>query len=208
MAERKSFVIYKDWEKVFSLLSDMQMGTLFRALFAYVNRDQPYEGDDQVVGIAFAFVRITLDRDNEKYKARCASNARNGKKGGRPRKSAEAAESLPERGEAAACPEGADEFAACSPEPAAPFERPEEPAAEQEYAQEWAYGTPSPNAAGGAGYTRARAAAPSANSAAGYTPEQAKRAAYLKAQREKWESYEPPRASPANAANWDRSWYY
>ncbi|MCD7756965.1 MAG: DUF6291 domain-containing protein [Clostridiales bacterium] len=96
MAERKSFVVYKDWEKPISLLSHGQAGTLLRAIFDYVERGRPYDGDDPMVKMAFAFVRIVLDRDNEKYQVRCAANARNGQKGGRPRKDASVLTSLPE----------------------------------------------------------------------------------------------------------------
>ncbi|MCD8008717.1 MAG: DUF6291 domain-containing protein [Clostridiales bacterium] len=136
MAERKSFVIYKDWEKALSRLNHTQMGTLFLAIFAYMNRGQPYEGDDQVVSIAFDFVRIVLDRDNEKYQTRCAANARNGQKGGRPRKNAENVENPPETDGFADDSENLEEAAALPPEPAAPFEGLEEPAAFADYPPE------------------------------------------------------------------------
>ena len=37
--------------------------------------------------MAFAFIKNTLDRDRAAYEEKCAQNAANGQKGGRPRKS-------------------------------------------------------------------------------------------------------------------------
>ncbi len=94
MAERKSFLVYLDWEDILRVLSNEQRGELFSAMFAYVRRGEYYDGGDQMVEVAFAFVRATLDRDDEKYQERCARNARNGQKGGRPRKNVREAENL------------------------------------------------------------------------------------------------------------------
>ncbi|MCD8052410.1 MAG: DUF6291 domain-containing protein [Clostridiales bacterium] len=88
MAERKSFLVYLDWEDILRVMSNEQKGELFSAMFAYIKRGEYYDGGDQMVEVAFAFVRATFDRDEEKYQERCARNALNGQKGGRPRKSA------------------------------------------------------------------------------------------------------------------------
>ncbi len=80
MAERKSFLVYRDWEDSFSSLSVEQMGTLFLAMFAYVNRGQLYDGGDPVVRVVFDIVRHTIDRDGEKYQKRCEQNSKNAKK--------------------------------------------------------------------------------------------------------------------------------
>ncbi|MCD7749177.1 MAG: DnaD domain protein [Oscillospiraceae bacterium] len=80
MAERKSFLVYRDWEDSFSTLSNEQMGALSFAMFAYVNRGQPYDGGDPAVAMAFSFVRAAFDRDAEKYRKRCEQNSKNAKK--------------------------------------------------------------------------------------------------------------------------------
>ncbi len=80
MAERKSFLVYRDWEDSFSDLSVEQIGTLFLAMFAYVNRGQFYDGEDPVIKAIFNFVRHTFDRDDEKYRKRCEQNSQNAKK--------------------------------------------------------------------------------------------------------------------------------
>ncbi|MCD7907688.1 MAG: DUF6291 domain-containing protein [Clostridium sp.] len=80
MAERKSFVIYPDWRDWLNLLSKEQRGDWISALFDYQCEGQPYDGDDPLVKVTLAFARTTLDRDNEKYRARCAANARNGQR--------------------------------------------------------------------------------------------------------------------------------
>ena len=36
--------------------------------------------------MAFSFIKTQLDRDREKYQARCEKNRENAKKGGRPKK--------------------------------------------------------------------------------------------------------------------------
>ncbi|MCD7838868.1 MAG: DUF6291 domain-containing protein, partial [Clostridiales bacterium] len=89
MAERKSFLVYRDWEDSFSTLSVEQMGTLFLAMFAYVNRGQFYDGDDPVIRAIFNLVRHTIDRDDEKYRKRCEQNSKNAKKRGQNQREAE-----------------------------------------------------------------------------------------------------------------------
>ncbi|MCC8074683.1 MAG: DnaD domain protein [Clostridiales bacterium] len=92
MAERKSFLVYRDWEDSFSTLSNEQMGALSFAMFAYVNRDQPYDGGDPAVAMAFSFVRAAFDRDAEKYRKRCEQNSKNAKKRSQTQGEADAAE--------------------------------------------------------------------------------------------------------------------
>ncbi|MCD7844117.1 MAG: DnaD domain protein [Clostridiales bacterium] len=92
MAERKSFVVYLDWKKLFKRLSREQRGDVLSAMFDYQESGQPYDGDDIAVGVAFDAMQIVFDRDDEKYQEQCQRNAENGRKGGRPRKSAPAEE--------------------------------------------------------------------------------------------------------------------
>jgi len=86
-SEKNSFVIYHDLEEQTSLLSDEQLGRLLRAIFAYEKRGEcPDFADDGMLLICFQFVRTTLDVNRRRYEEKCAKNAENGKKGGRPKK--------------------------------------------------------------------------------------------------------------------------
>lgn len=83
--DKSSFLIYLDYEEQFNLLTDEQIGQLMRAIIKYEKtREVPQL--DGVVKMAFSFIKTQLDRDREKYEARCEKNRENAKKGGRPRK--------------------------------------------------------------------------------------------------------------------------
>ena len=85
MAEKKGFVIYFDWREQFELLPPEDRGKLLMALLDYGESGKMPDLHDSV-GMAFSFMRAQMDRDATKYAERCAINAENGSKGGRPRK--------------------------------------------------------------------------------------------------------------------------
>lgn len=63
--EKKSFVMYADYQKHIARLSDGDAGKLMKAIFAYVN------GSDEVqlspaADMAFSFMKDRIDRDCEK----------------------------------------------------------------------------------------------------------------------------------------------
>lgn len=66
MTERKSFILYTDYEEHLSLLSTQGKGELFEAIFYYIRTGNVPQLSAEV-GIAFSFIRSQLDRDNEKY---------------------------------------------------------------------------------------------------------------------------------------------
>lgn len=82
---RKSFVAYRDWQSIFEMLNDEELGRLTRVIFDYVN-GKKVEIDDRVLKIVFENIRLTIDRDTQKYNAIVQRNKENGKKGGRPKK--------------------------------------------------------------------------------------------------------------------------
>ena len=82
--EKKSFLMYLDYEEQFALLTDEQLGQLLRTVMEY-ERTQIVPELDGIVKMAFSFIKAQLDRDREKYEDRCAKNKENGKKGGRPK---------------------------------------------------------------------------------------------------------------------------
>ena len=82
--EKKSFVMYADYQKHIARLSDGDAGKLMKAIFAYVN------GSDEVqlspaADMAFSFMKDRIDRDCEKWAATCRKRSEAGKKGGAPK---------------------------------------------------------------------------------------------------------------------------
>ena len=86
MAERKSIVLYLDSEQQWDMLTDAQAGILIKALLHYSKTGERIHTDDGMVAMAFSFMAAQIDRDGEKYDRVCERNAKNGLKGGRPRK--------------------------------------------------------------------------------------------------------------------------
>lgn len=78
--EKKSFILYQNYENLFRVLPLHERGKLITAIFAY-ERD----GSENTVKLsdsarmAFVCIRDTLDRDRETYRARCEQNAKNAK---------------------------------------------------------------------------------------------------------------------------------
>ena len=79
---KDSFIIYTSFYGPIKMLSDKQLGRLFRALFDY-----QIEGSTQVdadIQMAFAFFKNQMDIDEGKYQKVVQRNKQNGSKGGRP----------------------------------------------------------------------------------------------------------------------------
>ena len=83
--DKSSFLIYLDYEEQVNLLTDEQIGQLMRAIIKY-EKTREIPQLNGIVKMAFSFIKTQLDRDREKYEARCEKNRENAKKGGRPRK--------------------------------------------------------------------------------------------------------------------------
>lgn len=86
--EKKSFVMYLDYEEQFNMLTDEELGVLIRAIIEY-EKTKEIPKLDGIVKMAFSFIKGQLDRDREKYDEKCKKNRENGSKGGRPRKDVE-----------------------------------------------------------------------------------------------------------------------
>lgn len=86
--DKKSFLLYGNYETQFKLLSMEERGLLITAIFEYSNDGAVQTPLPPLVELAFSFVKENLDRDRESYLDRCEKNAENGKKGGRPKKNA------------------------------------------------------------------------------------------------------------------------
>lgn len=85
MADKKSFVMYADYEENFELLSDEELGRLIRAIFGYVN-DGLIPELAPSAQMAFSFIRKNLDRDKAKYEETCRRRAEAGRRSGEARR--------------------------------------------------------------------------------------------------------------------------
>nr|DAD95773.1 MAG TPA: hypothetical protein [Siphoviridae sp. cthh925] len=82
---KKSFVMYLDYEEHFNLLSDEELGMLVRTIMEY-EKTRKIPQLEGMTKMAFSFIKAQLDRDREKYEKKCQKNRENGAKGGRPKK--------------------------------------------------------------------------------------------------------------------------
>ncbi len=86
--DKKSFIMYLDYEEQFNMLTDLELGKLIRAIIEY-EKTKEIPKLDGIVKMAFSFIKGQLDRDREKYDEKCRKNRENGSKGGRPKKEIE-----------------------------------------------------------------------------------------------------------------------
>lgn len=82
MTEKKSFLIYRDWNNFFKLLTDEELGVMFRAIFNYALNDIEPNFDNVGMVWVFSILKGHLDRDKEKYEVICEIRRENGRKGG------------------------------------------------------------------------------------------------------------------------------
>lgn len=82
MAEGKtSFVLYADYQELFSHLSDRDAGQLVKHIFKYVNDENPVSKNKNV-NLAFATIKMQLKRDLKKWEATRSKRSDAGKLGG------------------------------------------------------------------------------------------------------------------------------
>lgn len=84
---KPSFLVYYDNEVIVLRLPDEEAGKLFKSLFPYGREEiRPDFEASPALAMAFDILSMAIDRDKEKYIARCEANRENGRKGGRPKK--------------------------------------------------------------------------------------------------------------------------
>lgn len=83
MDSKKSFILYADYLEHVELLSNEDKGLLFDAILKHVNSIDVKLGGS--AKLAFSFIKLQLDRDNDKYEKFIEKQRSNGKKGGRPK---------------------------------------------------------------------------------------------------------------------------
>jgi len=79
--EKKSFVLYADYNTTAKKLSDEQAGKLYKIILAYVNDENPVV-DDFVLDIMFEPIKNQLKRDLDKWRNKKALRSEAGKIGG------------------------------------------------------------------------------------------------------------------------------
>ena len=68
-----SFILYTSYYALIEGLTDEQLGQLTRAIFLYA-RDGRTISLEQVVRMAFAFIKDNIERNQDKYQAKCEKN--------------------------------------------------------------------------------------------------------------------------------------
>lgn len=75
--EKNSLILYYDFEEQTATLSDAQVGRLIRVMLDYEKRGVLPDGEDTLVGMAFWFLKVGLDLNDEKYRKVCERNKAN-----------------------------------------------------------------------------------------------------------------------------------
>ena len=83
MADKKSFLVYFEWEEPFSCLDNAELGELFRAMVKYAKNEEEPEFENKTLYLVFTFIKNAIDRDKAAYEERCKKNAENASKGGK-----------------------------------------------------------------------------------------------------------------------------
>ena len=77
-SEAKGFLVYYDSEIIICRLADEEAGALFKSLFPYgKERIKPDFENNAALAMAFDILSMAIDRDKEKYIARCKKNREN-----------------------------------------------------------------------------------------------------------------------------------
>ena len=80
--KKESFLIYTSFYKPISILSDKQLGRLFRAIFRYQLGEVVDVEED--IRMAFEFFKNQFEIDESKYQSKIKRDVENGHKGGNP----------------------------------------------------------------------------------------------------------------------------
>ena len=80
--KQNSFVLYFDYSKHISLLSDQEAGQLFKALFQFGEYGTIPDFSGSLL-MCFSFISSQMQRDKEKYIDICEKRAEAGRKGGK-----------------------------------------------------------------------------------------------------------------------------
>ena len=77
---KDSFILYTEWSKNISILSDEQAGVLIKSLFAFA-RDEELPAMDSLTEMCYLFLQAQIDRDAKRYEEVKSIRSEAGKKG-------------------------------------------------------------------------------------------------------------------------------
>ena len=78
MADKNSFVMYKDWGKLFDMLTDEEAGKMIKSVFLFQETGEVNkESFSDLQNMLFLIMSDVFQRDNEKYEIRCEKNRAN-----------------------------------------------------------------------------------------------------------------------------------
>ena len=83
--EKRTFLMYSEWQPLLEGMSDEQAGQLFKKIYAY-QTGKEYEIQDALILGVFNMIKAKFDADRKLYVEKCERNKLNGAKGGRPKK--------------------------------------------------------------------------------------------------------------------------
>lgn len=94
MAERGRFYFYFEWSTILQLFDDERALELLYAVLSFAESGELKTFKDKRQQLAFDRITKRITTDKEEYERKCAINAENAKKGGRPSKSNSTADIL------------------------------------------------------------------------------------------------------------------
>ena len=81
MEEKKSFIIYNSWARLFMGLPEQEAGLLIKAICAH-KLGEEYYFENAIVEAVFNMIVEQIDKDTEKYRETCERRRKSGAKGG------------------------------------------------------------------------------------------------------------------------------
>ena len=78
-------LFYYEWEESFEELSDSEYRQMIRAIQKYAKTGETPKFEDRTMRSVFKLVKKAIDRNQERYGAKCQKNKENGKLGGAPK---------------------------------------------------------------------------------------------------------------------------
>lgn len=85
MAKKNAFLVLHENAPMFDMLTDAQLGMLFRAVCQYAIEGTAREINDPMVKMAFSVMQGQLDRNAARYREICEKRAEFGRRGGAPK---------------------------------------------------------------------------------------------------------------------------
>ena len=80
MKQKRSFILYYDFEEQTAAMTDAQVGRLIRVLMAYELRGEVPDGEEPAVMMSFYFMKPVMDVNRAKYEKMWERNRINGAK--------------------------------------------------------------------------------------------------------------------------------